>query len=259
MPDSSSDSQKQPRDRHLLDAQVIHSAMRKTGGSYPKAVQVLRALGWEDLTEHVLAKKVDEHSALKALWSRGKGSEITGVSTTEEPDNNFSLVKRGGSDEVDESIIAKLDERIALEGIESIVGKANVDRFEKLANFSSSAFYQSLEYTYGNAMVAQMELTERASQIKEILNDETMIDKEVVNDDGSVTTYQDYKYPLDYKASLEKTLVEIYDLIRKFSDSATNAATARINAQKTINETKKAQPPKAGRGRRRLRNEPLDV
>ena len=130
---------------------------------------------------------------------------------------------------IDESLkmneaINMQDEYIAGVGLEKCGIKPDtVSKMLSYAQFVGKSFTKMVDMTHGMMIVSAINLKERIDYIEsEILLNNDIVMKDIVNKDGSVTRIRAPKYSDDAKLAWQKEYANLVDMLRKISDSSTN-------------------------------------
>lgn len=207
-----------------FDRKAIHEAMLMAGGVQAEAHRILEKAGLTH-TRKWLNDEIHKDRVLKAVWIDGSGQ----YSRHESPEAQLSPAKAREVESQRLQIEAEYMEQV---GVESIFGEDSAEAMS-FATFASKQFGTSVNMIYGISVKSAFDLRKRAEWIEAnvLLNDET-VTHHATDKEGNLITYDGPKYTEPEKLEWQKVHTDIMETLRKFGDSATNAAEAKIKAYK---------------------------
>lgn len=223
-----------------FDRKAIHRAMLLAKGNGAEAHRLLVAAGLTH-TRKWLNDQLHKDRILKAIWVEA----ASGYSDHEAPATQLSPED---AQQIEAELLRRDAEFLDRVGTENVFGGSS-DKALAFADFASRSFQLSVNMIYGISVKSAFDLRERAEWIEAnvLLNEEetthTAMDK-----NGQLVTWQGPKYSEEDKRNWQKEYTAIMETLRKFGDSATAAAEAKIKAYKLTRD--KGAGGKSSRGKR---------
>jgi hypothetical protein len=217
-----------------ITPQQIHDLLTRLEGDRDAAVALLVDSGIEEMTRRKLDQVIKSHGALNATWNNSGPVSNVSAPTDQEVNEERQLAPFDASNQF---MITQAEKFNAAEGMANAgVQPDKVQAALGFSEFARNSFAMTIDMIHGMMVVDAQVLHDRAAYIKEkILENTDMVNKTFQSKDGPVVK-QVPKFSEEDKLEWQKEYLGIMQEIRKFSETANNAALTRIKAQVAANE-----------------------
>lgn len=218
---------KNSTDTPTLDRMTVHGALKQNAGNIAAAHRLLKkAINYKGSVD-TLERFIHKDGPLRSVWIE-QSSEYSLVempaqlTPDQERELEFEMAKR----EQDMIDAGNMEEMFGEDTEEALT----------FSKFAEQSFGKSINFIHGLAVKDAMALHKRAEWIVDnVLLNEDEVDKLFIADDGTKVEYRGPKYTEEDKLKWQQEYREIIAELRKFADTANNAAVARIRAREIQN------------------------
>jgi len=245
-------------EKEQIDRETLNKLLKEYDGKVSHVVHLLKGSPYECTAQEII-DFVREDFVLNPIWydkimgkrfKASDGPNLAEIATRTNPIDE--------SRKMNEAINMQ-DEYIAGVGLEKCGLKPDtVSKMLSYAQFVGKSFTKMVDMTHGMMIVSAINLKERIDYIEnEILLNNEIVTKDIVDKDGGVTRIKAPKYSDEAKLAWQKEYANLVDMLRKISDSATNTQLVGEKIANLANEQVNAV--KGGKSKGKLARSPKNV